>query len=80
MVLHGEIGKLGKKRSRTKINVMLKEGTCNRQENKKERKKEVISGKKIICYCERCMVSRDIYTPLDGTQHKIHGRSEFFFY
>lgn len=46
MVLHGEIGKLGKKRSRTKINVMLKEGTCNRQENKKERKKKLLAAKK----------------------------------
>lgn len=26
--LHGEIRKLGKKRSRTEINIMLKEGAC----------------------------------------------------
>lgn len=44
MVLHGEIGKLGKKRSRTEINVMLKEGTCNHQENKRKERK-VISAK-----------------------------------
>lgn len=29
MALHGEIRKLGEKRSRTEINVMLKEGTCS---------------------------------------------------
>lgn len=48
MVLHGEIGKLGKKRSRTKINVMLKEGTCSHEENKKERKKKLLAAKKSL--------------------------------
>lgn len=28
----------------------------------------------MFCYCERCMVSRDICTPLDGTQHKMTPR------
>lgn len=36
VALHGEIRKLGEKRSRTEINVMLKEGTCRNKigENK----------------------------------------------
>lgn len=38
--LHGKIGKLGKKRSRTEINIMLKEGTCNHQENKRKKRKK----------------------------------------
>lgn len=50
MILHGEIGKLGKKRSRTKINIMLKEGTCNHQENKR-RKRKVISAKVNVKLC-----------------------------
>lgn len=41
MVLHGEIRKLGKKRSRTEINVMLKEGTCSHQENKRKKRKVI---------------------------------------
>ncbi len=50
MVLHGEIGKLGKKRSRTEINVMLKEGTCNHQENKRKRKEKLLAPKqKLSC-------------------------------
>lgn len=34
MALHGEIRKLGEKRSRTEINVMLKEGTCRKKRRK----------------------------------------------
>lgn len=41
MVLHREIGKLGEDRSRTKINVMLKEGTCHIQQNEKKREKKL---------------------------------------
>lgn len=38
MYLDGEIRKLGKKRSRTEINIMLKEGSCTNI-NKHTRKK-----------------------------------------
>lgn len=40
MVLHGEIRKLGKKRSRTEINIMLKEEACNIKTNKKKHKRK----------------------------------------
>lgn len=46
MVLHGEIGELGKKRGRTEINVMLKEETCNHQENKRKKRKILVPKKK----------------------------------
>lgn len=54
MVLHGEIRKLGEKRSRAKINVMLKEEACNIKTEKKthERKYEnVISHKVKVDSC-----------------------------
>ena len=44
-VLHGEIGELGEKRSRTEINVMLKGGTCSHQENKREKKETLLVPK-----------------------------------
>lgn len=56
-VLHGEIGKLGEKRSRTEINIMLKGGTCNHQENKREKKEMLLVAKfsqKFCCVIALC--------------------------
>lgn len=47
MVLHGKIGKLGEKRGRTEINIMLKEGTCNHQENKRRKEKNISAKVKV---------------------------------
>lgn len=47
VILHGEIGELGKKRGRTEINVMLKEETCNHQENKRKKKIDISAKEKV---------------------------------
>lgn len=62
MFLDGEIRKLGKKRGRTEINIMLKEGSCTNIHTHTHAKRKYIS---IIVQHSLCTA------PLNGGLNKI---------
>lgn len=55
--LHGEIGKLGKKRGRTEINVMLKVGANNQEIREEERKTISAKVSSVMC-CQLCVTEQ----------------------